>query len=148
MFKSIFGADNKIIGVTTIVAVFMLMGRDFTGAPLNNTLNFVMVNLLIGIGATLAVKNMWLAIPINFFVVFTLSYIFTYNLRQPLYFPFCMQYIYILSTSIPFNQLGTRLLALVAGALLIMVVQMVVNNIGGFRTVASIIKNKQKLLKM
>lgn len=34
VFKSIFGADNKVIGVTTLVAVFMLLERDFTGEPL------------------------------------------------------------------------------------------------------------------
>lgn len=113
VFKSIFGADNKIMGVTTIVVVFMLLGRDFTGEPLKNTVKFVSVNLLIGIGAAIAVRNMWLAIPINFIVVFVFSYIFTYNLRQPLYFPFCMQYLYLLSTPVPFNQLGIRLIALV-----------------------------------
>ncbi len=127
VFKSVFGAENKVIGVTTIIAVLMLLGRDFTGAPFKSTLKFVGVNLLIGIGAAIAVRNIWLAIPINFIVVFLFSYIFTYNLRQPLYFPFCMQYLFLLSTPVPFNKLGIRLIALVCGALFIMLVQLIVN---------------------
>ena len=127
IFKSIFGEENTFIGISTITATLMLLGRDFTGEPLKNTLKFVGVNVLIGIGSYLAVKNVWLAIPVNFIVVFTFSYIFTYNLRNPLYFPFGLQYLFLLSTPVAEDKLYIRFLALICGALIIMLPQLLVN---------------------
>lgn len=127
IFKTIFGEENTFIGVATITATLMLLGRDFTGEPLKNTLKFVGVNVLIGIGSYLAVKNVWLGIPVNFIVVFTFSYIFTYNLRNPLYFPFGLQYLFLLSTPVAENKLYIRFLALICGALIIMISQLLVN---------------------
>ena len=73
-FKSIFGEENTLIGVTTITATFMFLERDFTGSPLKNTLKFIGINLLIGIGTSLIVaSNMWLGLIINFIVVFIFS---------------------------------------------------------------------------
>ena len=126
-FKAIFGDDNTLIGVTTITATLMLLQRDFTAEPLKNTLKFIGVNLLMGIGTAIAINNMWLAIPINFIVVFTFSYIFTYNLRQPLYFPFGLQYLFLLSTPASSGRLWIRLVALFCGALIIMISQLIVN---------------------
>ena len=127
-FKSIFGEENTLIGVTTITATFMFLERDFTGSPLKNTLKFIGINLLIGIGTSLTVaSNMWLGLIINFIVVFIFSYIFTYNLRQPLYVPFGLQYLFLLTTPVPTDRLDIRLLALIFGALIIMLVQLLFN---------------------
>lgn len=127
-FKSIFGEENTLIGVTTITATLMFLERDFTGSPLKNTLKFIGINLLIGIGTSLiVVSNMWLELIINFIVVFIFSYAFTYNLRQPLYVPFGLQYLFLLTTPVPTDKLGTRLLALIFGALIIMLVQLLFN---------------------
>ena len=126
-FKAIFGDDNTLIGVTTITATLMLLQRDFTAEPLKSTLKFIGVNLLMGIGTAIAINNMWLAIPINFIVVFTFSYIFTYNLRQPLYFPFGLQYLFLLSTPASSGRLWIRFVALFCGALIIMISQLIVN---------------------
>ena len=126
-FKAIFGSDNVLIGITTITATLMLMQRDFTGDLLKNTLKFIGINLLMGVGAFIAANNMWLAIPINFAVVFTFSYVFTYNLRQPLYFPFGLQYLFLLSSPVSTDKIGIRLIALFVGALIIMLAQVLVN---------------------
>lgn len=126
-FKAIFGSDNVLIGITTITATLMLMQRDFTGDLLKNTLKFIGINLLMGVGTFIAANNMWLAIPINFAVVFTFSYVFTYNLRQPLYFPFGLQYLFLLSSPVSIDKLGLRLIALFVGALIIMLAQVLVN---------------------
>lgn len=127
-FKSIFGNENTLIGVTTITATLMFLERDFTGAPLKNILKFIGVNLLIGLGASLiVVSNIWLGLIINFIIVFIFSYIFTYNLRQPLYVPFGLQYIFLLATPVSIDRLWIRLLALISGALIIMLVQLLVN---------------------
>ncbi|WP_305305657.1 hypothetical protein [Romboutsia ilealis] len=127
-FKSIFGNENTLIGVTTITATLMFLERDFTASPLKNVLKFIGVNLLIGLGASLIVaSNLWLGLIINFIVVFIFSYIFTYNLRQPLYVPFGLQYLFLLTTPVPTDRLDIRLLALIFGALIIMLVQLLFN---------------------
>ncbi len=127
-FKLIFGEENTLIGVTTITATLMFLERDFTGSPLKNTLKFIGINLLIGMGTSLIVaSNMWLGLIINFIVVFIFSYIFTYNLRQPLYVPFGLQYLFLLTTPVPTDRLDIRLLALIFGALIIMLVQLLFN---------------------
>ena len=126
-FKAIFGTENTLIGVSTITATLMLLGRDFTGQPLKNTLMFLGINLLMGVGTAIADMNIWIAIPINFIVVFSFSYVFTYNLREPLYFPFGLQYVFLLSSPVTGQKLVIRLLALIFGALVIMLVQMLVN---------------------
>ena len=105
----------------------MLLGRDFTGEPLKSTLKFVGINLLMGIGSAVAAYNMWLAIPINFIVVFIFSYIFTYNLREPLYFAFGLQYLFLLSEPVPADKQIIRFIALICGALIIMLAQILVN---------------------
>ena len=68
-----------------MVALFMLLSRDFTSEPLKNTFKLIAINLLIGIGAYIALQNMWLAIPINFIIVFLFTYMFTYNLSKVLF---------------------------------------------------------------
>jgi hypothetical protein len=105
----------------------MLLGRDFTGESLKSTLKFIGINLLMGIGSAVAAYNMWLAIPINFIVVFTFSYIFTYNLREPLYFAFGLQYLFLLSEPVPADKQVIRFIALICGALIIMLAQILVN---------------------
>lgn len=128
IFKLIFGEENTLIGVTTITATLMFLDRDFTASPLKNTLKFIGINLLIGIGTSVIfISNMWLGLLINFIVVFIFSYVFTYNLRQPLYLPFGLQYLFLLTTPVPIDKLGTRLLALIFGALIIMLAQLIVN---------------------
>lgn len=128
IFKAVFGSENTLIGVTTITATLMFLGRDFTGEPLKNTLKFVGINLLIGIGTSLiVVSNLWLGLVINFIIVFTFSYVFTYNLRQPLYVPFGLQYLFLLTTPVAPERLGVRLVALICGALIIMLTQILAN---------------------
>ena len=58
IFKAIFGEENTFIGIATVTATLMLLGRDFTGEPLKSTLKFVGINLLMGIGSAIATYNM------------------------------------------------------------------------------------------
>lgn len=88
IFKSIFGDENTLIGVTTITAALMLLDRDLTLSPLKNLIKLFGINLLIGIGASLASSNMYLGILLNFTILFFISYIFSSNLRSSIYLPF------------------------------------------------------------
>ena len=127
LFKSIFGSDNTLIGVTTITAMLMFLSRDLTVSPIKNTLKLIGTNLLIGVGTSLIVTNVWLGIILNFIVVFIIAYSYCYNLRNPLYVPFLLQYEFLVSKPVPADELGIRFLALIVGAIIIMLPQFIVN---------------------
>ena len=127
IFKTIFGDDNTLIGVTTITAMLMFLSRDLTVSPLRNTLKLIGTNLLIGIGTEIIVMNVWLGIVINFILVFIIAYSYCYNLRNPLYVPFLLQYQFLLTKPVPTDEFGMRLIALIVGALIIMLPQILFN---------------------
>lgn len=127
VFAAVFGGENMLIGVSTITAMLMLLERDLTSHPFGNTFKFVALNLFIGIAAFLTGFNIWLAIPINFIAMFVVSYSLMFNLKNPLYLPFSLQYLFILATPVAIGQMPLRLASLVFGALAIMGVQMLVN---------------------
>ena len=127
IFKSIFGDENTLVGVTTITAALMLLDRDLTLSPIKNLLRLLGINLLIGIGASLASSNIYLGILLNFTILFFISYLFSSNLRSPIYLPFSLQYLFILSTPVAADKLPVRLLSLAVGAIVIMLAQIIVN---------------------
>ena len=127
IFKSIFGNENTLIGVTTITAMLMFLERDLTLAPWKNTFTLIALNLFIGCASTLASMNTWLGIPINFIAIFILGYSLLYNLKKPMYMPFVLEYLFILATPVSIELIPNRLSALVCGAIFIMVSQLVIN---------------------
>ena len=127
MFKSVFGDDNTLIGVSTITAILMFLERDLTISPLKNLSKLLGINVLMGIGAYIASNNMYLGIPINFAIVFLIHYMFNYTLLKPMYLPFSLQYLFILSYPVEYSQVGTRLIALASGAIFIMLSQIIIN---------------------
>lgn len=127
VFKFIFSDANVLIGITSATAMLMFLERDLTVSPLKNMLKLIGINLIIGIGAFLTSFNMWLAIPINFGLTFLIGYTFLYNLRNPLYLPFILQYAFLVSTPVSLAALPLRLAALVAGALCIISLQLLFN---------------------
>ncbi|MHA0856553.1 FUSC family protein [Paenibacillus sp. CMAA1364] len=126
-FGGVFGSENILIGVSTITAMLMLLERDLTSHPVSNTVTFVLLNLFIGVAAFLTGFNIWLAIPINFIAMFVISYSLLSNLKNPLYLPFSLQYLFILATPVPIEHMPLRLASLVFGALAIMGIQMLAN---------------------
>lgn len=127
IFKGIFGSENTLIGVTTVTAMLMFLSRDLTLSPLKNTIKLILINLLIGIGSVLALSNIWIGIFANFISVFIVSYTFCYNLRSPLYVPFLLQYLFLLSIPVTSDKIGMRFIALISGAIFIMLTQLIAN---------------------
>lgn len=127
LFKLIFGEENSLIGITTITATLMFLGKDLTLSPIRNASRLVLLNLFIGIAATLSASNMWIGICINFITLFIISYILCYNLENPMYFPFTLQYLFLLSCPVSIEQIPKRLLALAFGGIFIIIVQLIVN---------------------
>lgn len=127
VFKSIFGGANTLIGVTTATAMLMLLQKDLTLSPIKNTILLILLNVGLGVAATLANMNMWIAIPINLITMFVLSYSLCYNLRSPMYLPFSLQYLFLLVNPVSSSELPMRFLALISGAIIIMLVQLIAN---------------------
>ncbi|MGL5380156.1 FUSC family protein, partial [Clostridium sp.] len=127
IFKSIFGNENTLIGVTTITAMLMLLERDLTLNPIKNTFKFIGLNLFIGIATIIASSNMWLAIPVNFISLFLISYHLCHSLRRPMYLPFSLQYLFLLVNPVSGDRVIIRLISLVVGAIFIMLLQVLFN---------------------
>lgn len=128
IFKLIFGEKNTLIGVSTITAALIFLERDLTLSPVRSTIKLILINLLIGISSYLVISNMYLGIVVNFFTLFIISYNFCYNLRNPLYIPFTLQYIFLLSNPVDIQGFLIRIIALISGALVIVFAQILINN--------------------
>ena len=127
VFKLMFGEKNTLICVTTVTATLMFLERDLSLSPVRNTIKLILINLLIGISSYLVISNMYLGIIVNFFTLFLISYNFCYNLRNPLYLPFTLQYLFLLANPVDNQELLLRIFSLVFGAIVIMLAQILVN---------------------
>lgn len=127
VFKLMFGEKNTLIGVTTVTATLIFLERDLSLSPVRNTIKLILINLLIGISSYLVISNMYLGIIVNFFTLFLISYNFCYNLRNPLYLPFTLQYLFLLANPVDNQELLLRIFSLVFGAIVIMLAQILVN---------------------
>lgn len=128
IFIGIFGDANKLLGVGIITVTLCLLERDLTTCLWTNLSKLLVINLILGISAFLSFQNMWIGIIINFLVLFTLGYLFSYNLRKSIVVPFGLQYFFMLYTPVYGNDFLKRILALAFGALFTMTIQLIANN--------------------
>ncbi|HAR87341.1 MAG TPA: FUSC family protein [Clostridium sp.] len=154
VFTGIFGDANKLLGVGIITVALCLLERDLTTCLWANLSKLLVINLILGISAFLSCGNIWIGIIINFLVLFTLGYLFSYNLRKSMVAPFGLQYLFMLYTPVYGNDFSKRILALAFGALFTMAIQLLVNKDKmskvGMKKVDNILENvllKLNLLK-
>lgn len=138
-FEMIFGSENVLLGVTTVTALLMFLRKDLSLNPIKNAIGLIIFNVFLGLMAYLSTINPFLGIPINFIAIFIIMYSLCYNLDAPSYLPFGLQYLFMISRPISFNQLPMRLLALTVGAVLILIPNLILNR-------NKIIKTGNKLL--
>lgn len=127
LFINIFGEENTLIGVTTITAALMFLSNDLTLNPVKNTFKLVLFNVFLGVASYIATTNMYIAIPINFGVMFIVGFTLCHNLKNPSYLPYTLQYVFMLSTPIGMDKFAMRMASLVFGAIVIMIVQFISN---------------------
>ncbi len=120
-FSNTFGESNILIGVMTITAFFMAMPYNLSVHPIKNFSKILLINLLMGICATLALINPFIGIIVNFLMVYVIIISFYYSFRMELYFPFLLQYAFILFFPIDFNlhDIVLRLLSLCVAPIII-----------------------------
>ena len=127
IFQSIFGSKNLLVGVTILITLLMLLTKDLTQHPISNFLKLLCINLSIGIGAYISYENVWIGIIIDFIALSLIGYYFSYAMTKGLILPFGLQYLFILNTPVYGKDFITRLIALAAGTVLIMLSQFIVN---------------------
>ena len=96
VFKLVFGESNTLIGVTTVTAYLMFMPYNLSVTPAKFFGKILFLNLLMGLGGFIASYNIYLALIINFIVVYMIAYGYYNSFRMEMYFPFTLQYAFIL----------------------------------------------------
>ena len=128
LFKTLFGDENVLIGVTIITATLMMMNRDLSLNITRNTVFLIMINVLSGILAYYASMNVTLGIICNFTAMFFIGFLFCYNIKTSLYLPFGLQYVFMLSMPVAQDKILLRLLSLTVGGIIIMIPQLLNKN--------------------
>ncbi|MGL5823027.1 MAG: FUSC family protein, partial [Sarcina sp.] len=127
LFKYIFGENNSYIGISVFIATLMYLERDLTQNFIRHTLTFIGINVIMGIMTSLIVLNPWTGIPLNLILVFGIGLYFCPDLKRPVYVPFILQYIFLICFPVPISGLPVRLGALIVGAIIIMIPQLLIN---------------------
>ena len=140
-FKSIFGDQNTLIGVTTITAMLMFINVDLTMSPMENLMKLIVLNVITGVGAYISLLNPWIGIPINFVIIFVINYRLYFNLKESLYVPFTLQYAFILATPVTLKEMPIRVASLLVAPIAIMIFQMLFNRQKIFKKGNRIIEN-------
>lgn len=126
-FEKVFGSSNTLIGVTIITAALMLLERDFTLSPLAYLSKITLLNLFLGVSAFLTNQNIWLGILINFIVIFIIGFFLSFNFKSNIYIPFGLQYLFMVSTPVAYEQLKLRLFSLFVGSIFIIAINILLN---------------------
>ncbi|MEF9934322.1 MAG: FUSC family protein [Clostridium sp.] len=127
LFKQVFGDENTLVGVTIITASLMFMERDLTTDFLGYFILFAVINLGQGLLAFFTGVNPVIGVLLTFIAMFTTGYLFTYNMKKPMYVAFGLQYLFMVYSPVTYEQLPIRLLALLFGAAFMMALQLVAN---------------------
>ena len=126
-FQAIFGSENLLIGVSTLVTLLMLLSKDLTKDPVHNFLELLFINLAMGIGGYISYQNVWLGIIVDFMVISLIAYYFSYAMTKGLIVPLGLQYLFIINTPVYGKEFITRLIGLGAGAVFVMISQFIIN---------------------
>lgn len=128
VFKTFFGDENVPIAIATVITLLMLLSKNLTKKPVRNFSILLGINLAIGIGALIAASNVWLGIIIDFTTLSLIGYYFSYEMTKGLILPYGLQYLFLLNGPVYGEEFIKRILALIAGAVIIMISQFIVNS--------------------
>lgn len=123
LFNHIFGDANSPVGITTVIAVLILMSENLTVSPIKNFMKLLLINIIIGMGAFIASQNIYWGVIIDFSVLWFIGYYFSVNLTKTIILPFGLQYLFILYDPVYGENLIKRFGALAFAPFLIMLIQ-------------------------
>ncbi|MGL4760660.1 MAG: FUSC family protein [Sarcina sp.] len=123
----VLGYGSAFIGATVAKGALVMLGTDLTGNPIRSTLTFLIVFLYIGVFSFLASLNIYTGLIINFVTLFVLAYNFSSNVKQLIWRPFVLGYLYLLVEPGTVHQLPSRLITLALGAFFMVLTQFILN---------------------
>lgn len=127
LFPMLFGAENSIVAVIFTIMMSASMVRDLTAEPVRHLLIQSAVLVYMAAAAFLVTTlPPALSFTVNFITLLVILYAFTYEYSSHIYFPYILSYLFLIFIS-PVNaaQLPRRMLAMAAGAVSIIVYQLV-----------------------
>lgn len=127
LFKGLFGEANSLVGVTLIISILILMRENLIKNPVKNFLAIIFLNIISGVFSHVSSQNMWLGLLLNAIVVGGIGYLLSYKLNKMLIIPFGLQYLFMLYTPVVGIDYRKRLIALVVGAIVIMISQFIIH---------------------
>ncbi|WP_297633111.1 FUSC family protein [uncultured Clostridium sp.] len=123
----VLGPGTAFIGATIAKGSLVLINTDLTGNKLRSTITFFLVFVYIGLFSFIASLNIYLGLIVNFISIFILSYNFVSNIKQFIWRPFVLGYLYLLIEPGTLEKLPIRLVVLGLGSLFLLLSQMIVN---------------------
>ena len=122
------GTNNALVTSMCLIAVLMTLKNDYSELqPIKNTILFFVVQ--VGLGALAFVANLHSVamVLVTLGVEFLIVYIFTSDEKQSIYLPFLLNFVMMLYYPVTGIDLVIRLSILGGSALLIMLLQMLLN---------------------
>lgn len=126
-YSILFGPENSIVGVIFAIMMSASMVRDFTSVPLKH----FCIQSIILVGMAICAYEVQVlppvaALAVNLTALFIILYLFTYEYSTHMYFPYILSYLFLVFISpADASQLPKRLLAMLAGAISIMLYQFI-----------------------
>ncbi|MCR8746778.1 FUSC family protein [Romboutsia lituseburensis] len=126
-YLKVFGNENIMLGTVLGIAAIMFLRRDFREELLYRATTFLIINLYLVVASYLVNLNIYIGIILNFTTIFTITYLYMNDFKNPTSYMFLMMYIFMISTEITQQELPTRLLAVGAGVIIIIIAQVMIN---------------------
>ena len=139
VLKSIFGPENSMLGVTSIVLMLVLTSLDLTVASIKNLISLIILNLIFGLAAFMSAQSLVLGLILNFIIILFIGYYFSYELKKPVNMILGLHYMLLLTYPVTTSQLPKRIVLLILGAFMIMGFQMLSNK-------NKLIKSRKKMI--
>ena len=124
---AVFGEVNSLVGVAIVVIGLMMLQRDLSVRPVWNTCVMILCTCMLGLGAFVALINPFLGLAVNVAIVLITVFATVQDLNSPLHFPFILGYAFMLSVPVTWEELPFRILALIAGSIATVVLNIIMN---------------------
>ena len=124
---TVFGEVNSLVGVAIVVIGLMMLQRDLSVRPVWNTCVMIMFTCMLGLGAFVALLNPFLGLAVNVVIILITVFATVQDLNSPLHFPFILGYAFMLSMPVTLEELPFRILALIAGSVATVVLNIIIN---------------------
>lgn len=145
--KTFLGEENVTVGVSIVLISFMLLGKDLTGNLLKNTINLVVLIIVICICTYVATFNIYLGLIVNFIGIFVTTYASMSDLKSSVYQPFLLAYILMLNHVPHHQEVPLRFIGFILGGLFAMLLQYLINGKKGNKIAKGSLKGIVELLR-